>query len=167
MNSIGDHGDPIICLRHASPDYARLGVLVKDDESVALAEKVFSYFRNVGKWPLIVGIVSSPRIQCLDTALVFAAALQRLSKKEFESTGRNWPAKRRSDTKWDDIPTTQVFLSEDLAERTKDELLTIERLSVGGLAKAKLRIATAKEHLSESYCGHRTNSRSLVSLRSS
>jgi broad specificity phosphatase PhoE len=100
-----------ILVTHARPDYGASGVLMDEGRQGAqlLAEECRE---RLPKNAVVVSILSSPRIRCIETAIILAGELSR----GFKESGIN--GERREHGKpWDDIPATRIYVQEELDEQ--------------------------------------------------
>ena len=101
-----------VLVTHARPDYDASGVLkVEARESAQLLAEECR--ERLPKNAVVVTILSSPRIRCIETATIFAAELSR-GFKESEIKGE----RKKHGKPWDDIPATRIYVREELDEQS-------------------------------------------------
>jgi len=133
-----------VLVTHAPPDYDASGVL--KDEGRQSAQLLAKECRErLPKNAVVVSILSSPRIRCIETATILVAELSRGFKKS------GIEAEKKEDGKpWDDIPATRIYVQEELDDpllpSTTDKLRsTIEK----GYEVAKPQIEKLSERKEE------------------
>jgi broad specificity phosphatase PhoE len=109
----------ILCVTHGEVDYGASGSL--NDIGRANVDRAARKCRElVGKESVVVTVISSPRIRCVETAVRIASELGRTTQ---ESLRRRWTDHPSLP---DDIPTTQLRIADELDEI--GDALSAERL---------------------------------------
>lgn len=101
-----------VLVTHAQADYGASGVL-KDEGRQGVQWLAEECRGRIPKNAVVVGILSSPRIRCIETAIILAGELGR----GFNKSGIGGE-RRQQGKSWDDIPATRIHVKEELDEHS-------------------------------------------------